>query len=391
MDGPAPATPLGAGLSPLRDPPMALDGAERKESFMLTMFHVIPYLQAKNFLDAESVVEGRVRVFDVSRRNRNFRVARQNGPSFFIKQGERRGDFSPTAHEATVYTLLTSTQRPAAERLPIPRLLDYDTEHDVLILEHIEQAKTLRDHHITPKRLPTRVATSVGRMLATLHRHSPVEELASMVGQYEPGALSVHRPGSALLRDFSNSSIELVRMVQSSPELVEELENLRRGWRNDTLIHHDLRWDNILVTTNRRTADITLIDWETAAIGDPAWDVGSIIGDYLVHWLRSIPMTGQRPPNELLPLARVPLASVQPAVMALWRAYVCNASDSRVAQPEFLRTVVRFTGLKLIQSALEMVQKESNWNLAAVACLQVAANMMARPDEAAQSLLGLEA
>jgi aminoglycoside phosphotransferase (APT) family kinase protein len=182
-------------------------------------------------------------------------------------------------------------------------------------------------------------------------------------------------------------------MVQGAPEVTEQLTSLRRDWRTDALIHHDLRFDNVLLlaTTLGRAGRrrVVFVDWETAALGDAGWDVGTVFGEYLGEWLGSIPGAGGEPPERFLHLADQPLASVQPAIGAFWAAYRDGRGlDPGQAQEQLLRCT-RYAGLKLIQSALEQVQRSARWTVSSVCFLQTGANILARPDEAAAVLLNL--
>ncbi|WP_139283242.1 phosphotransferase [Raineyella antarctica] len=353
------------------------------------MTEVIPYLRDRKLLGAASVVSGDVRVFDASRRNRNFKVLRSDGPSLFVKQGTLRAGFSAVRREAEVYGLLNGPEVGHPPYPHAPRFVGYDPDQDVLVIELLADTVDLRRHDTGRRTVPLRAAAALGAALAGLHALVPPSTAAARLGDGEPGVLTAHRPGLALLRDFSAASIELVRLIQSHAEVVAQLEDLRAGWRADALIHHDARWDNVLVGRGGRAT--TLIDWETAAVGDPAWDVGGVLADYLSQWLLSIPSTGSTPPEQALHLARRPLTTLQPAMAALWRAYRESARLSTAAGEELLRRTTRFAGLKLVQSAIEQVQNTPRWTVASLCQLQVGSNLMARPDEGSRLILIPEA
>lgn len=338
----------------------------------------------------KNLVEGEVRVFDASRRNQNFRVMSRGGQSLFIKQGQGIHGVSSIAREATVYNLLAPEDGLHPPFPYAPHLVDYNPDEDILVLELIQDAVNLREKYHDMRELGLRSAATVGEALATLHRSTSLPTVLELLGTSEPGVLDVDRPGLALLSDFSGSSIDLIRMVQSSAEMIMHLDEMRNDWRNETLIHHDIRLDNIIASGDQRIPSILIVDWETASAGDPAWDVGAAIADYLSLWIHSIPVTGTQSPEKLLHLADFPLSAVQPPIAALWWAYTRQSEMSAHTRIEFMPRVVRFCGLKLVQSAIEMVQSSAHWNLTAVTYLQVAANMMGRPQEAMQALLGLD-
>lgn len=353
---------------------------------MLTLPDVIPYLTGLGLLSRASVVAGDVRVFVAPRRNHNFKVRRADGPSLFLKQGQIRDGFSNVRREADVYALLNGQHSERRYRYA-PRFVNYDAAEDVLAVELLDDSVDLRQSDAS-RRLPSlRAATRLGTALASLHAFVPVSTAAELLGHGEPGVLTAHRPGLVLLRDFSAASIDLVRMIQAHPEVIEQLEKLRAAWRPEAFIHHDARWDNVLVGPRANT--ITLIDWETAAVGDPAWDVGAVLADYVSQWLLSIPSSGNAPPEQVLHLARRPLNTFHPAMSALWLAYQHHSGLSGEQSHNMLKRVTKFTGLKLLQSGIEQVQSAPRWTVAALCQLQVGTNLMARPTEGSRQLLKL--
>jgi hypothetical protein len=220
-----------------------------------------------------------------------------------------------------------------------------------------------------------------------------LERAQRLLGGGEPGVLSVQRPGLRLLRDFSSACVDLVRMVQAQADVDGLLDDVRQDWRTDSLIHHDIRWDNILLPQpagpgdGRR--DVVLVDWETAALGDAGWDVGAVFGEYLGDWLVSVPGVAGAPPERFLHLASRPLESVQPAIRAFWFAYRKEAGLTRDQADDRLVRSTRYSGLKLIQSGLEQVQRSARWTVSSVGFLQVGINILKDPQLSLAVLLGL--
>lgn len=58
---------------------------------------------------------------------------------------------------------------------------------------------------------------------------------------------------------------------------LEALREARERWRPMCLIHGDLKHDNVLVEADEHgITGVTVIDWEMARLGDPAWDLAGL-------------------------------------------------------------------------------------------------------------------
>jgi aminoglycoside phosphotransferase (APT) family kinase protein len=352
----------------------------------MTESDVVAYLLDGGLIDTAAVVDGDLRIIDASRRNVNFRVLRERGPSYLLKCGTGRDPFVSTAREARVYELVSAADDLA--RL-LPRVYAFDPQQELLVLELFPEADDLRGYHRRRGRFPKSIAAQVGSALASVHALSPPEE-SDELAVPEPAGLFLDRPGLPILHDFSSAGADLVRLVQRSAELAERLEELRRTWRREAFIHHDVRWDNVLITRSARgSAVIKLIDWEAAGLGDPASDLGGFLGDYVAFWVNSIPLTSQARPDSYLELASYPLAAMQPALRACWNAYVRVAAPTDSEASDLLQRAATYAGVKLMETSLEHVQQAPEFTMTAVYLLQVGANMVTNPSEAAAVLLGI--
>ena len=127
-----------------------------------------------------------------------------------------------------------------------------------------------------------------------------------------------------------------------------------------------------------------LIDWEVAGPGPAAFDVGTVLAEYLAAWIESIPIVEPADPGRLVARARHPLDRMRPAVHDFWSAY-------RAADPlcPALRRVIELAAVRLLQVAVEHAQRLSAPSAHVVTLLQLADNMLRDPEEAALALLAL--
>jgi aminoglycoside phosphotransferase (APT) family kinase protein len=355
---------------------------------MLTELEVVDFLMAQGLVAAPTVVDGDLEVFDASRRNRNFRVVSRTGPSYLVKQGFGADGRMTVANEAAVYRALAAGGPRVARYLPAFHA--YDEGTGVLVLELVEGARALSEHQ-SRGRFSVSLANHVGCALGALHHASsgaPEEVRGYTVS---PFALSVHRPAVSWLRDISEANIELIKMLQNAPGVTEMLDELRAGWHAGCVVHNDYKADNCVVVRGRdgRGTGVRLVDWEGGGWGDPDWDAGSVLGDYLSIWLSSIPITGADPPERFSELAKFPLQRMRPALRSFWAGYV---REARLAPAEADRRLVRaarYSAARLLQTAFEQTQASSRLTGTTMCLCQVAVNVLRRPHEAAVRLLGI--
>lgn len=357
---------------------------------MLEQSDVVGYLLDRKLLRPHAVVDGTVVVRDASSRNRIFVVDGGHASSFVLKQGTNPEGIAAVAREAAVYQLLAQHGDRIANYLPT--VWEFDRTAQVLILGRRSGDRDLRRHQIRTGRFSRALATAIGDALGALHQET-TETVAALPARPAPWVLSVHQPNLSIFRDASSAALELIRIVQSAPELGDGLEALRGVWEPSCLIHHDVKWDNLIACPigNRLTARfrIKIIDWETAQIGDPRWDLGSVFSHYLSLWLFSIPITGREPLERFPELARFPLGRMQPAMADCWSAYRKRAGPHGAGRTEWLSAAVSYAGARLVQTAFEAAQVATHLDSSMVLHLQLASNILGRPQEAAVHLLGI--
>jgi aminoglycoside phosphotransferase (APT) family kinase protein len=355
---------------------------------MLGELELVDFLMTRGLVDASTVVDGDLAIFDASRRNRNFRVVSRTGPSYLVKQGFGAEGRATLANEAGVYQALAAGGARVTRYLP--GFHAYDQEHGVLVLELVDGARALSEHQ-SRGRFSVALAKTVGRALGSLHSASGGVPEEARRYAVPPFALSVHRPAVSWLRDISEANLELIKLLQNAPGVTELLDDVRAGWRAECVVHNDYKADNCVVVRGRdgRGTGVRLIDWEGGGWGDPAWDAGSVLGDYLSTWLSSIPITGTDAPERFPELAKFPLERMRPALRAFWDGYVREARlDAAGADRQLVRSA-RYSAMRLLQTAFEHTQASSRLTGTTMCLCQVAVNVVRRPHEAAVRLLGI--
>ncbi|MFC4010756.1 aminoglycoside phosphotransferase family protein [Nonomuraea purpurea] len=128
---------------------------------------------------------------------------------------------------------------------------------------------------------------------------------------------------------------------------LDELAELESGWAaaaaGDSLVHADLRADNILLAGDR----VFFVDWPWACVGAPWFD--------LVGMLPSVGMQGGPPPHEIFP--DVDPAAVTSVVAALAGFF---AEHARLPDPPGIPTVRAFQRAQGVV-ALDWLKRRTGW------------------------------
>jgi thiamine kinase-like enzyme len=358
-------------------------------SWRLSERSVVPYLVDRGLLDARAIVDGDVVVFDLSRRNVGFRVTTTIGQHFFVKQGIGDERAESVAREAE---FLTHAAGPLDEHLPSVR--DWNERQRILVLHLVPGARSLAEHHRRIGRAAVDAARQVGHALRALHRwqvdaSSPI--CGMLAKQPPPVILSIHRPDLRVFDQMSGSGLEIIRIVQASPDLRATLDLLHERWQPNAVVHGDVKWDNVVlkpVEHGSRRFQVQLVDWEMVRLGDPLWDAASFLSQFFESWIASMPPAASSPQAQARS-AVIPLSTLQPAIRAFWDAYsdeIASPPDDRIATIEML---MKYVAARLIQFAVEAEQMSAVLSATSVVRLQVAQNIVQRPMTAATSLLGL--
>lgn len=294
------------------------------------------------------------------------------------------------------------------------------------------------------KELPVAIAAALGESFAQLHRstfqrsackrfleekyllkysksgRSPEQARARAVPT--PNFLAgLKRITPEMFCVIPTDALKFFRFYQRYPAIGEAIEFINQSFDRACVVHNDPRFANFLlhdfqkfelsqpqatVDSANSTADravdstvdptvqptekptVQLIDWEKWAWGDPAYDLGQIIANYLQLWLKSLPVSANLDLATTLSRARVPLAAVQPSIAALMRAYLVRFPEILSYRPDFLVQSTRFAGLGLIrQVQIYIYQKHPLGNVEMV-MVQVAKSLLCQPEASIPTVFG---
>lgn len=359
---------------------------------MLELDDVAGYLLDRGLVEPAAIVDGGFTVADLSRRNRVFVATAELGRCFVLKVAapEQR---HAVAREAAVLARLREAATGHRLLARMPGIAVDDRAEGVLVLETTAGAHDLLHHHERHARgrFSRALARDAGRLLADLHA-LPAAVLDGLPrGEPRGWGLHLHRPALDAVGDASAATLELLRLVQGFDELCSGLDALAAQPADSAPIHGDVRWGNIVAPADRsgRRDRAVLVDWELACVGDPCIDVGAYLADYLRTWVRSIPIVDPRAPGRLLERARAPLARMQPALRSFWGAYARKGGRRGSDLDRFRCRCTCYAAVRLLEGAYEEAYDVATVRPTMLHELQLCANLLRRPDDAASLLLGL--
>lgn len=369
---------------------------------MLDERTVVAYLRAHQLV-SEGVPDERLEVVDRSSVHLNYSVAARGpaggrvGGGWFVKQGASRAGCRAIARERAAYRELQEAASGRDGTTFGPALLHADAARSVLVLELVPHGVNLMEHRLQPNAFAPAVGRAVGEVLARLHGLGPpaLERWQAPPEPRVPWVLLAHRPRPATLRDASPADVEVMKLLQGSRPLRMGLERLRTHWRRQGFIHGDIRWENWVIGSDAGapppgTPPVSLVDWERAGLGDPCFDLGAAIAEYLRAWLSS--MTPEPTPDvdRLAGSAKWPLEAMTQELRSLWRAYADGRALGRRARRTTLACSVPFAAARLVAAAFEHTQDHEQVIPEVLLMLQTASNLFAWPWQASVRAIGLE-
>ena len=117
------------------------------------------------------------------------------------------------------------------------------------------------------------------------------------------------------------SSPDTIHRSNDKAETYALLDAIGAEWRFDSLIHGDMKWDNVLVFPTPAGLDFRIVDWEMADCGDAGWDVGAVLQSFFSVWIMSMPIGSGLPPEAYIGMASQPLEAMRPVLKAFWQSY----------------------------------------------------------------------
>jgi Ser/Thr protein kinase RdoA (MazF antagonist) len=281
----------------------------------------------------------------------------------------------------------------------LPRLVFHDPDRSLFALQLLPAATPLWERFWAagPEAFPYATGREIGRVLGVVHRtfRDPAVLTAPALAWLTPAVPSVmtaHKPGPEVLATISPANYQALRILQTQGQFGESLERLREAWLPETVIHGDVKSDNILVSppavpeAGRET--IRLVDWELVQRGDPAWDVAGVFQDAVLFWIHSMP-PGAADVSGMVASAGFRWGILQAYLRSFWQGYRQTSGLTADEENAALLRAVAFSGARLVQTAYEVGQASDTLPAPSVLLLQVSANLLADAESAQLQFYGI--
>lgn len=379
--------------------------------FILSSQNVFNYLISKGLCTQEEQSLSEIELKPA--KNFNLLVSLPDGRKLLVKQerlnreGKTRGEF---LDEWQVHNFCQTFPEISYLRSYISEAIHLDEENSIIIFNYLNEYRDLAEFYAQENLFPTRIAESIGIILASIHRatfNNQDYQTFFQGSEDENNSQTVNliqgleRITPEIFGYLPGDALKFFALYQRYDNLGKAIADLSTGFNACCVTHNDLKLNNILLSLNWETAAdqesdfsnniIRLIDWERGSWGDPASDLGAIIASYLQIWLYSMVTSKTIPIENSLRLASIPLQLLQPSLSALVTAYLANFPEILERRPDFLERVMQFCGFALIRSIQAKLQHERTFGNPGICILQVAKSLLCRPQASITTIFGMEA
>jgi thiamine kinase-like enzyme len=289
----------------------------------------------------------------------------------------------------------------------VSEVLHFDRENSILVFKYLSNYRDLMDFYVKESTFPTDIAAKLGALIGTCHRDTyqrreyreAIEVKSAPEDQQVTPQLSIvqriiwrlERLTPEIFGTVPDDGLKFYALYQRYDSLGQALVELGKAFKADCLTHNDLKLNNVLLHNDWDQAEdemLRLIDWERSAWGDPAYDLGTLIGSYLQMWLGSLVVSKSLSIEESLGLAITPLDRVQPSIAALTGAYLEAFPQILIDRPDFVERSVQFAGLALIQGIQASIEYQKTLGNSGIAQLQVAKSLLCRSVQSMPTVFG---
>jgi hypothetical protein len=333
-----------------------------------------------------------------------------NRRSFLVKQNRVDREGKTSGHLITewlVQELIDKFSNLAAIQPFISEVVLFDRDNSILVSVFYDDYIPLDSSYEICQSYHPQIAKTIGTNLGQVHRATYQQpQIREFLGQYFKLDRPIRPPGfiqqlnnitPSIFAKVSPDGLDFYRLYQRFPSLQQAVIELYDNLRADCLTHNDLTLDNFIIDKNLDLSDesvqikpeqVKIIDWELIYWADPAVDLGMLVSQYLGEWLNSLVADPNLDLDTTLRLASCPLEKITPSLEALIRGYLTTFPEVIQDRPDYIRRIVQFAGIGLINRLSYYVEYHHPFDNQALCKLQVAKNLLCSPKEVINTIFG---
>ncbi len=375
-------------------------------AFSLSSQNIFDYLIKHGLCTPEE--QAHTQIEPKSAKNFNLLLNFPNARKLLVKQeplnpeGKGAGEF---LQEWQIQEFVQKFPELSQSRNWISEGVHFNPDDSIIIFNYLDNYQDVMAFYGKENIFPTEIASSIGTIIASIHRltfnHQDYQDFFSSSLENQASSLVHHlvkklgRISPEIFGSVPADGLKFFSLYQRYDSLGEAIAELGNSLKPSCLTHNDLKLNNILLGDDWEqgigNSTIRLIDWERCSWGDPAFDLGTLIGSYLHIWLASMITSKTMSIDESLRMATTPLEIIQPSIAALAIAYLNHFPEILKHRPDFLQRVVQFAGWNLIIAIQSTLQYQKSFGNTGICMLQVAKSLLCRPEASIPTIFGMQA
>lgn len=361
----------------------------------LTSSSLASWLTQRGLIDPASITAGQFAIQEVEHHNRGFRVYRPADNPLYVKQLREfdRPNILCLEREAAFGAAVAACMSAPWLTSRIPTFLDYDARHHAVTVQLLPETENLHLWMERAASIPNSVARGVGELIGRFGSTECDDLLASIGERLCPGKCPwiLSFPVDQGAGSLSPANEQLLGLLQSDDLITASLDELSSNWKPVSLMHGDLKWNNMLVTTDAEAEpDWYVIDWEMVDRGDPLWDLATMVQCWWYYWVLSTPPQYLTSLDDLLARRRQAFEETRPSFTALWNGFRMATQLSEEDLPETRRVVARFAAARLLQTVYELLHTEDAISVSAAIMVQMSHRILESSESVTDFLPGVE-
>lgn len=289
---------------------------------------------------------------------------------------------SSLTNESWFYNWIYSNQTLLPMRKFISIFYGSFQQGQILAIENLSNFITLYSYYKRRKTFSKIWTVYLAENLAKLHSISFIEinNKSSEIPRHKLEVPLVNKITPEFLAHNENSLIELIEILQNQDEFAS-LHKFQASQNPRCLIHGDIKFDNILIKKfkDNPSRKMIFIDWELCGLGDPEYDVATIIANFLLFWINSVKLQNSKELIDWQSHAMVSFTHLKEIISTFWSSYFYRQNRCTSDLIVDKMRSIEYVGVVLIQYVYSKILAGCRLSSNDVLCLIMTKSFLAKP------------